>query len=55
MKEYQDYAIRTWGFEDPATIELFQMIEWGSTKEAIERYIAIVDASIADDRMGFED
>ena len=54
MKEYQDYAIRTWGFEDPSTIELFQMIERGEPETIIQQFIELVDGMIAEDYFGFE-
>ena len=51
MKKYQDYAIRTWGFEDPATIELFRMIERGEPETAIKQFIERIDRAY----LGFED
>lgn len=53
MKEFMDYAVRNWGFENEYTIELFQMIERGEPVEIVREYIKLANGAMAED-WGFE-
>lgn len=45
MKEFMDYAVRNWGFENESTIELFQMVERGESYDTIQEFIELVEAA----------
>lgn len=53
MKEFMDYAVRNWGFENDYTLELFRMIERGEPTNILREYVKLADIAMKEN-WGFE-
>lgn len=54
MEELLNEIARTWGLEDPNTVEAFNMAERGETVETVKEFKELVEGMWENDCFGFD-